>query len=62
LSEGDGQRLYILDASGVPLGYVFMGGNVLYSMDGKRVTDISEDITIKELKRILLRRKTWYVA
>ena len=62
MGEGDGQRLYILDASGVPLGYVFMGGNVLYSMDGKRVTDISEDITIKELKRILLRRKTWYVA
>jgi hypothetical protein len=60
--KGDEQRLYIMDSNGVPLGYVFMGGDILYSMEGKRISEVSEDVTIGELKKILLREKTLYIA
>ena len=57
-----GQKLYILDSNGVPLGYVFMGGRILYSMDGGKVSKVLEDMTIEELRRILIRGRTWYIT
>jgi len=60
--KGDGPRLYIMDSNGVPLGYVFMGGGILYSMEGKRISEVSEDVTIGELKKILLRERTLYIS
>ena len=51
-----------MDSNGVPLGYVFMGGDVLYSMEGKRISEVSEDVTIGELKKILLRERTLYIS
>jgi len=59
---GDGQRLYILDSNDVPLGYILMGGDVLYSMDGKRMGKVREDMTIGELKRLLLKGRTKYIV
>jgi len=56
------RRLYILDSNGAPIGYVFMGGNTLYSMEGKSIRTISGNMTIGELKRILLKGRTWYIA
>ena len=58
----DEQRLYIMDSNGVPVGYLFMGGNILYSMDGKIVVKVSEEMTIEGLKRILTRGMTQYIA
>jgi hypothetical protein len=60
--KGDEKRLYIMDSNGVPLGYVFMGGDILYSMEGKRISEVSEDVTIEELKKILLRERTLYIV
>ena len=55
------QKLYIMDSNGIPIGYVFMGGSVLYSIDGKRMKDISQDTTVLELQAVLMKEKTWYI-
>jgi hypothetical protein len=60
--EEDAQRLYILDSNGVPLGYILMGGDILYSMDDKRVGKVAEDMTIGELKMLLLKGRTKYIV
>ncbi|MCJ7630808.1 hypothetical protein MUP77_00170 [Candidatus Bathyarchaeota archaeon] len=55
------QKLYILDSNGLPIGYVFMRGNVLYSIDGRAIKEVPNEATIGELKAALLKEITWYI-
>lgn len=55
------QKLYIIDSNGLPIGYVFMGGSILYSIDGRRMKEISQDMTVGELQAALLKERTWYI-
>lgn len=60
--EEDVQKIFILDSNDIPIGYVLMGGNILYSMDDKRVADITKDMTIEELRKILQIERTHYIT
>ncbi len=55
------QKLYIMDSNGLPIGYVFMRGNVLYSIDNRVIKEVQDESTIKELKAALLKERIWYV-
>lgn len=55
------QKLYIMDSNGLPIGYVFMGGSILYSIDGRRMKEVSQDMTVGELQAVLLKERTWYI-
>jgi hypothetical protein len=56
------QKLYIMDSNGLPIGYVFMGGSVLYSIDGRKMKEVSQDMTVGELQAIILKERTWYIT
>lgn len=55
------QKLYIIDSNGLPIGYVFMRGNVLYSIDDRVIKEVPDEATIGELKATLLKERTRYI-
>ncbi len=56
------QKLYIMDSNGLPMGYVFMNEDVLYSLDDKVVKQVSKDTTLSQLQETLTKEKTPYIA